>query len=85
MGLGRATQVVNALGRGAHIAGRTVRLIAIEAVAVHALFHDLLDLTPGIAVVDGVKAVHALEALVGGVVGNTGARLKIVGMVVPHS
>lgn len=84
MGLWRVSKDVDSLGGGSHVTGRTVGLISVELISLHFPLQDLLYLQTGIRIVDGIKAVKTLQALVGRIIGDTGMGIKVVSVIIPH-
>jgi len=85
MYLGGISQHFHSFRGGSDVVVRTVSGVSVQTLpGLHLSLHDLLHLPPGVALVDGVEAVEALEALIGGVVRGAGVRVKVLGVVVPH-
>jgi len=84
MGLGRVSEDVDSLGGGSNVASRTVRLISVELISLHLPLQDLFHLQTSISIVDGIKAVKTLQALVGRIIGDAGMGIKVVSVIVPH-
>ena len=84
MGFWRVSEDVDCLGGGSHVTGRAVGLISVELVSLHLPFQDLLHLQTGIRIVDGIKAVETLQALVGRIIGDASMGIKVVSVIIPH-
>ena len=86
MYLGGISQHFHSFRGGSDVVVRTVSGVSVQTLpGLHLSLHDLLHLPPGVALVDGVEAVEALEALIGGVVRGAGVRVKVLSVIVPHS
>ena len=76
---------VNGLRGRSHVASGAVRLVSVELISLHFSLQDLFHFETSTCIIDGLKAVETLQALVGRIVRDTGVGVKVVGMVVPDS
>lgn len=85
----RVSQHLNSFGGGSDVVCGAVGGVADEAVSLHLPLHDFLNFSPGNVIIDGVKpfveAVQTLQTLVGGIIRGSRVRIKVIGVIVPHS